>query len=72
MFILYLSLYNKQTAIFINVPLVERHVFTIQYFVVSHLLNVKEHGCVIIHARAKNEGCLLYKNKEHLSTFVSF
>ena len=45
---------------FINVPLVERHVFTIHlYFVVSHLLNVKEHGCVIIHARAKNEGCLL-------------
>ena len=45
---------------FINVPLVERHVFTIHlYFVVSHLLNVREHSCVIIHARAKNEGCLL-------------
>ena len=42
----------KQKTIFINVPLVERplverHVFTIHlYLVVSHLLNVKEHGCV--------------------------
>ena len=58
MFIIFKFIY-KQTTIFINVPLVERHVFTIHlYFVVSHLLNVKEHGCVIIHARAKNEGCL--------------
>ena len=54
-------------------PLVERHVFTLHlYFVVSHLLNVKRHGCVIIHARAKNESCLSYKNKEHLFTLFCF
>ena len=61
MFIYLFKFIYKQTTKFINVPVVERHVFTIYlYFFVSPLLNVKEHGCVIIHARAKNEGCLLY------------
>ena len=52
---------------FINVPLVEHHVFTIHlYFVVSHLLNVKEHGCV------PKMRAVFYKNKEHLSTLFCF
>ena len=66
---IYLSLYiNKKQ--YLSMCLSSSAMYLL-YICISHLLNIKEHGCVIIHARAKNEGCLLYKNKEHF-IFICF